>query len=375
MKKFFTGLARFIAFIIGLILVVAVPLSLLAYDVGQVVFNPPLVKRVVTEIVTESDLIPAALAWYSEVEAEKRYASGDAAAWVGEPDVVQLIAFMDADHWRTIRWEVLTNEILAYFVSVTVDGTYTWIDSEDRVPDIAWDLSAFKQRVDSQHGVTSIAVAYSALSDCNQDQINDFKSRLAAAPPGTKVLYNLCEFPNPWYEDQFSDYLESLGDLVAEVPNIFPLTGTLARGEDTAGVGTETLKGQLRFIRTAMSLAPLIPIALLILILIFSVRALKGLGLWWGVPLTLGSILAVVMAIFYRPLITQILAVGPLSETPELIRNQATLAILRLAEEIFKPMLWQSLVVMVISVVLILVGALVKSRRKQEEAELLDRME
>ena len=375
MKKFFTGLARFIAFVVVLILIIAIPLALLAYDVGRVVFDPPLVKKVLTEIVTESDLIPAALSWYSQSEAQDRYASGEAEAWVGEPDVVQLFLFMTVENWRTIRWEVLTNEILASFVSTSVDGTYTWIDSEDAVPDITWDLIPFKQRVDSQHGVTSIAVAYSALPDCNQDQINDFKSRLAAAPLGTKVLYNLCEFPDPWYEDQFSDYLESLGDLVANVPDAFALTDTLAGLEDTAGIGPAVIKTQLRLIRMLMNLAPLIPIVLLILILIFAVRGLRSLGLWWGIPLTVGAIWALAMAFVYRPLITQLLANGPLSETPELIQSEAIQAILILADEIFKPLLWQGLVVLVVSLILLLVGGFTKSRRKQEEAELLDRME
>ncbi len=375
MRKFFTGLARFIAFIVVLILIIAIPLSLLAYDVGRVVFDPPLVKKVITEIVTESDLIPAALSWYSQTEAQGRYASGEAEAWVGEPDVVQLFLFMTVENWRTIRWEVLTNEILTEFVETSVDGTYEWIDSDDPVPDITWDLTPFKDRVDSQHGITSIAVAYSALPDCNQDQINDFKTRLAAAPPGTQVLYNLCEFPDPWYEDQFSDYLESLGDLVANVPNAFDLTETLAGLEDTAGVGPAVIKTQLRLIRMVMNLAPLIPILLLFLILIFAVRGLKSLGLWWGIPLTVGAIWALAMALVYRPLITQLLASGPLSETPEVIQSEAILAILILAAEIFKPLLWQSLVVLIVSLILLLVGGLTKSRRKQEEAEMLERME
>ena len=358
-----------------MILIIAIPLSLLAYDVGRVVFDPPLVKKVITEIVTESDLIPAALSWYSQTEAQGRYASGEAEAWVGEPDVVQLFLFMTVENWRTIRWEVLTNEILTEFVETSVDGTYEWIDSDDPVPDITWDLTPFKDRVDSQHGITSIAVAYSALPDCNQDQINDFKTRLAAAPPGTQVLYNLCEFPDPWYEDQFSDYLESLGDLVANVPNAFDLTETLAGLEDTAGVGPAVIKTQLRLIRMVMNLAPLIPILLLFLILIFAVRGLKSLGLWWGIPLTVGAIWALAMALVYRPLITQLLASGPLSETPEVIQSEAILAILILAAEIFKPLLWQSLVVLIVSLILLLVGGLTKSRRKQEEAEMLERME
>jgi len=162
---------------------------------------------------------------------------------------------------------------------------------------------------------------------------------------------------------------------VANVPNAFDLTETLAGLEDTAGVGPAVIKTQLRLIRMVMNLAPLIPILLLFLILIFAVRGLKSLGLWWGIPLTVGAIWALAMALVYRPLITQLLASGPLSETPEVIQSEAILAILILAAEIFKPLLWQSLVVLIVSLILLLVGGLTKSRRKQEEAEMLERME
>ncbi len=360
MKKFFSILARLIAFLFASLFIVGMLLAILAFDVGRVVFNPPLVKSVLSEIVTESDLIPAALAWFSESRADQRYASGQAEAWVGEPDVTQLIMFMDVDDWRRIRWEVLPDEILVEWVSVTVDGVYDWIDSDDRVPDIVWNLQPLIRLIDSQHGVTSITIAYGAMPPCNEAQITDFKNRLAAAPAGTEVLYNLCQFPDPWYEDQFSDYIESLEDLVANVPTTFALTGELARATDTEGVGPEAIKTQLVLIRKWMNLAPLLLIIPLVFILILAVRSLNGLGRWWGIPLTLGSLLTLLLAFVYRPLTVAVLSAGPLSETPPLIREESIVGILRLAVEVFKPMLWQSLVVLILGLALILVGSLVK---------------
>ena len=367
MQKFFSILARFIAFLCAMLFIVGMLLAILAFNVGRVVFKPPLVKGVLTEIVTESDLIPAALAWFSESRAARRYDSGQAEAWVGEPNVAQLIMFMDVDDWRAIRWEVLPDEILVEWVSVTVDGVYAWIDSDDRVPDIVWNLRPLIRLIDSEHGLTSITIAYKALPPCNEEQITDFKNRLAAAPAGTEVLYNLCQFPDPWYEDQFSDYTESLEDLVANVPTTFALTGELARTTDTEGVGTETIKAQLRMIRNWMHIAPLLLIIPLVFILIFAVRSLNGLGLWWGIPLTLGSLLTFLLAFVYRPLTIAVLSAGPLSETPPLIRAEAIAGILRLAIEVFKPILWQSLVVLILGLALILAGSLVIPENDEAE--------
>jgi hypothetical protein len=362
-------ISRFIAVILVFILLIAIPLAILAFDVGRVVFNQPLVKRVVTEIVTESDLIPAALAWFSETRARERYAGGEAEAWVEEPNIVSLIEFMDIVDWREIRWEVLTNKILTEWTSITVGGTYEWIDSDDRVPDIQWSMESFIRLVDSEHGTRSISIAYSALPSCKEDQISDFKTRLAAAPPGTEVLYNLCEFPDPWHEDQFGDYLESLEDLIANIPRRFDLTVRLSRVQDTAGVGPDAIKTQLRLIRWLMKLAPLIPVALLFLILVFEVRSLRSFGQWWGIPLTIGGVFTLLVALTYRPLVTVLLIAGPLSETPELIREEVLSGMLTLASYIFKPMLWQSLAVLAVGLVLILIGSVSKPKIDQIKAK------
>ena len=355
-------LLRFVAIILALILVISLPLVILAFDVGRVIFNPPLVKQVITEIVTESDLVPAALDWYSETRAKERYAGGEAEAWVEEPDIVSLIEFMGIVDWREIRWKVLTDEILADWVSATVDGTYAWIDSDARVPDIQWSMANFIQQVNNERGIESIEIAYSALPDCNPEQIADFKTRLEAAPPGSEVFYNLCRFPDPWYDDQFSDYVESLEMLIKNIPPSFDLTERLSHVQDTAGVGPDMIKTQLRLIRWMMRLAPLIPLVLLILILGLAVRSFKGYGRWWGIPLTIGGILTLLITLVYRPLVTFVLTAGPLSEIPELIREEALGGMLTLTAYIFTPMMWQSLVILFIGLSLILVGLFVKPR-------------
>ena len=365
-------IAKIIAFILALLLVIAIPLSIISYDVGRVVFNPPLVKQITTDLVIESDLIPVALEWFSESRAEERYEEGEAQAWQDEPDIVQLMSKLDTEDWRELHQEVLPDYILTEWVSVSVDGAYTWIDNEERVPQITWSLSPFMERIDSEHGRNAILIAYRKLDPCNEEEIADFVSRLAAVPWGTEVLYNLCQFPGACQEDAYSygcdqinDYTESLRDLVKNVPSKFELTGKLAQTEDTAGVGPLTIKNQLRLIRLLMNLAPLIPLVLLLLILLFAVRSLKGLGMWWGIPVTLGSLITFIIALLYRPLLTSILTSGPMSEIPDLIRGAALEGIMRLMAVIFQPMRGQSLVAILLGVALVVVMIIAKSESEK----------
>lgn len=359
-------IAKIIAFVVALLLVVAIPISIISYDVGRVVFDPPLVKQVVTDLVTESDLIPVALEWFSERRAGERYEEGEAQAWKDEPDIVQLMSKLEADDWLDVRQEILPDPILAEWVSVSVDGAYKWIDNEERVPQITLSLTPFINRVDSEHGGNAILIAYRELDPCTEEEIADFVGRLDAAPAGTEVLYNLCQFPDPWFEDQISDYTESLRNLVQNVPSDFALTGELAQTEDTEGVGPLALKAQLRMIRLLMNLAPLIPLVLLLLILLFAVRSLKGLGMWWGIPITLGSLITFIIALLYRPLLTAVLTSGPMSEVPDLVRTSALGGIMRLMALIFQPMRGQSLVALLLGIALIIVMIVAKTKSEEE---------
>jgi hypothetical protein len=356
---------KFIGLLLALILIVVLPLVLLAYDLGHVVYNPPLIKSVITDEVINSNLIPVALEWFSDRRAQERVESGEALTGITEPDIVLLMSYLNRDDWRKIKAEVLTDEILTDWTSVTVDGVYAWIDTDYRVPQITWQLKPFKERVDSEHGITCIKIAYGKLPPCTQAEIDDFETRLAAAPPNTEVLYNLCEFPDPWHEDQYNDYLAELQSIVKNVPDEFALTDELAQTRDIQGVGPEVLKNQLRLIRTLMNLAPFVPAILLLFLLILCVRSLKDLGRWWGLPLLVGGFASLLMPLTYRWLITNFLAAGPLSETPELVREEATRSILRLAAEVFRPMLFQALVVMAVGLLIIAIGA-IKARQSKK---------
>jgi hypothetical protein len=360
--KVISFLAKCLALILVILLLLAIPAAVFAWDLGRVVFNPPLVNKLITQEVLQSDLIPNALEWYSDSTAQARVESGEAQTGISEPNIVQLMSRIDTPAWKQIMAEVLPDEILSGWVSVTVDGSYAWIDSSERVPQITWDMQPFIERVNSEHGLNSIEIVYALLSACSPEEIADFETRLAAAPDGTEVLYNLCAFPEPWHEDQFNDYVNSLHEVVKKIPPQFALTDELSRVSDAGGVGPQALKQQLVLIRFVMNWLWLVPVLLLLVILGLAVRSRKGLGRWWGIPLLVSSVIIVLPALIYRRIITDVLARGPLSETPELIKAEALRVILRLAGYVFQPLLWQAAVVLLVGLVLVVLLPLEKKK-------------
>ena len=344
------GCAKSIAVLLAIVFILILPITLLGMNLGQMIFNPTLVKGIIADEALNSELLPAALEWFSDRRASQRLATGEARTGVDEPDIVLLMSFMDRADWREVRREVLTGEIITGFVSATVDGVYAWVDSEERLPQITWKLGLFKDRVNSVHGEKSILIAYDNLVPCTQAQIDDFKARLAAAPPGKEVLYNLCKFPDPWRADQYGDYVTSLHKVVANVPDQFELTQELTHGADP-GLGAVIAKQLLRLLRLMRQWGWVAP-AIILLLIVVAARSLRGAG----VPVLLGGALALVLAIAYPALLLNLWTVRPFSAIPDLIRPEASRALARLAGVVFQPMLIQSAVITVIGLVLAMLG-------------------
>jgi hypothetical protein len=58
-----------------------------------------------------------------------------------------------------------------------------------------------------------------------------------------------------------------------------------------------------------------------------------------------------------------------LQQVPTLVLQESIAAVTRLAEEVFRPLTWQSLVVFILGLILIVVGAAVKPKAEQAAAE------
>ena len=357
---------KFIALIVVLCLLVCLPLALVMFNTGRVLFDAPLVKRVVTREVTESDLVPAVLRWLTYRRAQERVMTGEAKTAIDEPDVLKALEFPTIENWRVIKMVVMPNQFLETWTATTLDGLYTWVDNNDPLPQITLDFKPWKDYNRSPHADKAIQIVYDSLPPCQQPDIDDFLKRLAAAPPGKEVLYNLytpCMFPMPWKPDQNQDYLSERERIIAAAPDRFFLTQELSRVQKETGVGAETLKGQIRLIRTAANLSIVVPIGLLLLLFLLTFRSPLAVTRWIGLPLLVGGLLTLLPALAYQPLVNAILIAGPMSEVPNEVRTEFLRAFGVLLAEIFRPMLYQSLALILFGLLFTFGGLIRRPRR------------
>jgi hypothetical protein len=359
---------KFIAFLLVLFFVFTLPIALLMFNVGRVIFDAPLVKRVVTREVTESVLVPVTLQWFAQRRAQERVLTGEAKTAITEPDTLKALQFPTLENWRQIKSIVLPNRFLETWVSVTLDGVYAWIDTKDPLPNVVLDLKPWKDYNRSQYGHQAIQVVYTSLPPCQQADIDDFLKRLKAAPPGQEVLYNLytpCMFPDPWRPDQNQDYLSERDKIIDTAPNFFALTQELSRVEKQSGVGAESIKQQIRLFRTLAQFSIIVPFIVLLLLVLLAWRSRFDFARWLGVPMLVGGILSLLPTLVYQPIVNAALIAGPMSEVPRQVQTEFTRAFGVLLAEIFNPMLLQSAIILLIGLGVAALGLFIKPKVRQ----------
>ncbi|MBN2548166.1 MAG: hypothetical protein JXB15_03340 [Anaerolineales bacterium] len=367
MDKPLSALARFLALLLALLLVLSLPLALFAFNLRQIIFNPEPVKRILTDELTNSDLAPVALEWFSDQRAQLRVERGEALTGDEEPDIVLLMSFLDREDWRQIKTEVLTDEMVSAWITSFVDAFFAWLESSDAAPQISLDMRSFRERVNSEHGIQAIQIAYGELEPCTVDQITDFEKRLEDAPANMQVLYNLCEFPDPWHEDQFKDYLATLSKTANQIPDDLDVIAELAHAGSDPTAALQSFRQIYHQLRTGLGYAWLVPLILLLLILALAVRSMRSLGSWWGIPLLIGGLLTIVLALLHPSLLSSPLVVGAISIIPELVRSDLQRLMLRLAGTVFQPVLIQGMVVALLGVILLAAGLLTKKKEPATE--------
>lgn len=366
MKTLLSAILKFIAFILAGALMIALPLALMANNVGNVLFNQEQVSEISTGVVLDSELIPASLEIMTNRRAE------DISTKIEEtesPDgrelnLYNLIYSMEEQNWKNLKAALLPDEIIESWIDVTVNGFYNWLDTDDQLPFISLKLKTLKDRMAGPEGEAAVVAFYDSLPDCTDLQMEEMQTIPGEPLPRSQMVIELCKLSTFPHTEQIEVYKTVLSMVVEATPLEFNATQAMLKEREQIG-GVYTLKWTIRSLRWRLDTVMLIPLGLLLLILFFGVRSMEGLGQWFGIPLIGGSLISLITALLYRPLWR-----GWLSERiPDAIPQTSLLyhelidASTRVMGPIFNPLTWQSFIILLIGAGFLAMGFILRMRR------------
>lgn len=370
MKTILNAIFKFIAFILAGILVLALPIALLLNNLGEVIFDEEEISGIVTDVIVNSDFVPAALEFVTNQQADEISTKIEETE---RPEgrglnLNNLIFTMKDDDWIKFKDALLSNEVIAGWISGSVHSLFEWLNSEDPVPLLVWDMEPMIQQMSGIAGQDAVVAYYESLPDCTDLQMEEMKTQQGEPLPRAKMVEELCKLSTFPHGQQIQVYNDVMKMVIDATPREFNVTQALLKDRENIR-DTYTLKWRIRTYRYNMDLVLLVPLGLLFLVLIFGVRSMEGLGQWWGIPLIGGSLIALLSSLLSGTLWRGFLT-GNMPENisqTSLLYHQIIEGTSRVVGPVFNPLIWQAFVILLIGAGLFTMSFILRVRRAGEK--------
>jgi hypothetical protein len=220
-------------------------------------------------------------------------------------NAIPLLKALTVTDWQTSISTLLPPEELKALADNALDSTFDYLNGKTDIAVIS--LVPVKTHLVGESGLQVVRQFLSLQPQCTTEQL----TQMALGLLGGQVI--LCNPPEeamglmaPFIQAQLQAMTSLLPDQLAFIP-----------GPTSHTPNDPRLK--LNAVRSAIKLAPFIPVLLLFGVAVFAVRTLREWLIWWGWPLMIAGVISALTALIGSPVIGWILQL--------LIQNQGTIFI------------------------------------------------
>ena len=273
-------LAAFLVFVV----IVALPLSLLMYNIARVVFSPEIMSDLLTTRLVESGVIRGFIT-DTLLSPESLRGQGP-----GEFDFSRVLKNLSPEERGAMVDILIPPKWIEDQISNSFKAAYTWIDDDRPLPLIALDMRPIKERLLGGGIVEVVDTIVDSWPSCSVSEVEHLREVIEF---GGEFPEFLCEPPEPFRGRVIDLTSEQLSQMVRELPEELPLSGDPSHPSDLADIAV--MKEWIRLARALFRSIWLLPIALLGLIMALVIRSWSELGRWWGIPLLIGGVFSLMM--------------------------------------------------------------------------------
>jgi hypothetical protein len=208
------------------------------------------------------------------------------------------------EQWESVLTQVLTPAWTQTQTESALDQLFTFLDSDDGTVSITISLVDLKANLSGQNGVNIVRDLVNAQPPCTE-QLLDMLFDIASGDFTPDELL-LCAPPESLFDELTPEIETALGAILQEIPDEAMIEQNLFGGDEDRGSQGEGPNpiSSIRSIRLLLRFSPLLPFLFLGLLTLFGVRSLKGLLLWWGIPIGIVGLSALALALLGLPIFT-----------------------------------------------------------------------
>jgi hypothetical protein len=278
-------LSRLAAGVFGAIFAIALPLTLVAFAWGNVLFSAEEVTQVFTdELVGSGALQEIAI----DVMLEQVPRGGEDVAagildFLGRQRLDEMLRGLFPAEWAEDQ------------VRANIESLYRWLDNDRLAPQLSLDVQPLKDRLLSGGAEELATTVVDSWPACGQEQVEIL---LREGVPRGELPAFLCQPPEPLQ----TTVIAVATDLVLRQVSELPATVEIGEGSSSIASPQELMefKSSLRRLRAFSRAGWLLPLSMLGLIVAVAVRSWPQLLRWWG-----GAVLAAGVGTFLMLGITE----------------------------------------------------------------------
>lgn len=294
--KAINAILRFLAFVLLAVVVVALPISLLARDAGQLIYDADTIKSLVGENLLSPEFVGqlAQRAMLSvatgadDTKEPQQDTTEEGVLGLDMSLVSEGLSYLEEDDWGQIAELIAPPDVVAETVGDLVDAYVGWLDADAAFPQVNVDLSEWKQNT-SAHAREVLEIMLAALPACTADQLmNQALEGLQEGEDLAGVVIPVCRPAEPAY----SFLLSNADDMVSRFAQQMPdeIDSQLLQGE-SAPRELVQLKEMMLRARLILRWSWVAVLAAAALAVLMAARSWSGALTWAGWPLLLAGLL------------------------------------------------------------------------------------
>ena len=277
---------RLLSYFFVTLVVIALPLSILSNNTLRTLFSVDDIRETVVNLLLSKggmrDQLTSQIitdAWGGRRTSE----GGDALQFLTDDDYLSIAALLFPNHWVSDQ------------VSENLENLLLWFETENPSPDLKINLVPLHEYF-NQGGSNRIAkIVVDSWPQCTVQQARQLERVLE---DDSSVRFEFCRPVGELYP-RLVDYADQkLQQYNKNLPSEIPLLEQL--NSDESPPALEGFRQAVLRLLLILNILRPVPFLFLGLIMAFAIRSWRDLGMWWGIPLSLGALFVLIFVILAR---------------------------------------------------------------------------
>jgi len=344
----FNWLFKILGIILMIMAVVLLPLTLLANEVGDLLFSTDNIFSIIDDELINpefmEDLIGEVLV---ELQPEGENAEEDAMRDV----IMEMMSGIQTETLNEAVALLFPVDMLSDLFGNISDGFYIWLNSEGYDTGVVVDLKPLKVNVSENVDVV-MAAMFEDMPECSEADLEGGNWDMTCKPPEE-------------FDEQINTMLdETIQNMMAEIPDEINIDEFLyEQGDDMA-----VMRNSLKLIRDVLDYVWVLVLGIFLMGVILGARTIQGFFGWTGWPLLITSLIIIMFGILFNTASVSIINFGITKidfEIPSFLVAPVYSIIASIFGMIGTGMLWKGLIIFTIGLVAIIISVIISTYRNK----------